>query len=133
MYWKGTIILPDKLRLILSGILMFLFCGCQNNTPVAGPYPMLGIASWYVADRTATGEKFNEYDPTCAMRKRGFGRLYKVCNVSNNKCVIVRHNNFGPSKEKFDEGRIIDLSKSAFSRIADLKDGLVRVSVEEIP
>ena len=66
------------------------------------------------------------------MRRRDFGRYYKVCNLSNNKCVVVRHNNFGPSKRLFDKGRIIDLSKKAFSEIADIKDGVVKVSLEEL-
>ena len=111
---------------------VFYLAGCQDNTPVSGEYPKSGIASWYSSKLTATGERLNDFDPTCAMRKRDFGKLYKICNVENSKCVIVRHNNFGPSKAKFGEGRIIDLSKNAFSRIADLKQGLIKVTVEQV-
>ena len=111
---------------------MFSFFGCQDNTPVVGEYPKSGIASWYSSKLTATGERLNDFDPTCAMRKRDFGKLYRVCNTENSKCVIVRHNNFGPSKVKFNEGRIIDLSKAAFSGIAGLDAGLVKVTIEEV-
>lgn len=113
-------------------ILLVLFsAACADNTPVIGPYPKMGMASWYFAKITATGEKFNDNDLTCAIRKKDFGRYFKVCNLANGKCVTVRHNNFGPSKRFYDEGRIIDLSKLAFSRIADLQDGIIKVTIEE--
>lgn len=111
---------------------MFLLAGCADNSPVISEYPKSGIASWYSASRTATGEKFNNQELTCAMRRRDFGKFYKVCNTSNERCVVVRHNNFGPAKRLFNRGRIIDLSKKAFSEIADLNDGVIKVSVEEL-
>jgi rare lipoprotein A (peptidoglycan hydrolase) len=46
--------------------------------------------------------------------------------------VVVRHNNFGPSKYFYDQGRIIDLSRAAFLRIADLEEGIINVSVDEV-
>ena len=66
------------------------------------------------------------------MRKIDFGKHYKVCNIANNKYVIVRHNDFGPSKRSYNKGRIIDLSRRAFLQIADLKDGIINVTVEEV-
>jgi len=82
---------------------------------------------------TASGERFNENDLTCAMRSRDWGKTYKVTNLVNQKSVIVRHNDFGPNKKLHNRGRIIDLSKAAFAKIADLKKGVVNVSVVEIP
>lgn len=115
-------------------LLFFIFLpGCgQDNMPVSGLYPKEGLASWYVAKRTATGEIFKKNELTCAMRKRDFGKNYIVCNLENKKCVVVRHNNFGPSKRMFQKGRIIDLSKAAFSRIADLKQGLIKVRISQV-
>ena len=110
---------------------LFFLGGCANNDPVIGPYPNTGKASWYLAQITATGEKFRDKDLTCAMRKTDFGKYYKVCNIANNKCVVVRHNNFGPSKSLYDQGRIIDLSRAAFSQVADLKEGIIQVTVDE--
>ncbi len=106
--------------------------GCADNTPVVGAYPKTGKASWYSSRRTATGERFDSSDLTCAIRKADFGKYYKVCNTANGKCVTARHNNFGPAKYLYDKGRIIDLSKAAFSRIADVGDGVITVSVEEV-
>ncbi len=124
--------LMNKKQLIVSWAMLLFLGGCADNNPVVGPYPNTGIASWYSTQHTATGEKFNSNDLTCAMRKNDFGKNYKVCNMANNKCVVVRHNNFGPVKPLYNQGRIIDLSKAAFSRIADLKDGTIKVTVEEI-
>ena len=106
--------------------------GCADNHPVIGPYPKTGIASWYSDKITKMGEKSDGNYLTCAMRKTDFGKHYRVCNIANNKCVVVRHNDFGPSKRSYDKGRIIDLSSSAFSRIADLKEGIINVTVEEV-
>jgi rare lipoprotein A len=78
---------------------------------------------------TASGERFNENDFTCAMRSRDFGKYYKVTNLNNGKSVIVRHNDFGPAKKLAKQGRIIDLSRGAFSAIADLRLGVIPVEV----
>ena len=49
-----------------------------------------------------------------------------VTNLANNKSVMVRINDRGP----YVRGRIIDLSKSMFKKIADPKVGVIDVSVE---
>lgn len=114
-------------------LFFLLISGCDDNRPVAGSYPTKGLATWYTAKITATGEKFDDREFTCAIRKNDFGKYYKVCNVENNKCVVARHNNFGPSFGMFKRGRIIDLSKAAFSNIADLKEGVIKVTVSVEP
>lgn len=81
---------------------------------------------------TASGERFNENDLTCAMRSRQWGKRFKVTNLKNGKSVIVRHNDFGPNKKLATQGRIIDLSKAAFAKIANLKQGVISVSVEAL-
>jgi len=113
-------------------IFIVLYCGCENKMPVKGPYPSSGIASWHDPKHTASGEKYQRNEFTCAMRKRDFGKSYIVCNLENDKCVTVRHNDFGPAYRMFKKGRIIDLSRSAFSKIADLEKGLIRVRIGEI-
>lgn len=123
--------MDNKQWLVVFAILIFL-SGCADNSPVVGPYPKAGLASWYVARRTATGERYKSQDLTCAMRKFGFGKHYRVCNNANNKCVVVRHNNFGPARHLYEVGRVVDLSKAAFSQIADLKEGIIKVTLEEV-
>jgi rare lipoprotein A len=119
------------LRLAKSAIFLIFviaFCFLAN----ASDYPTQGQASWYRARRTASGERFSDKEFTCALRKRDYGKYYKVCNRDNGKCVVVRHNNFGPSEKHYNKGRIIDLSKAAFHSLADLKKGIIRVTVTEV-
>lgn len=117
---------------VLAFILLFAACGCRDDRPVKGAYPARGTASWYSSRITATGERYDGNDLTCAMRKTDFGGFYKVCNLDNDKCVTVRHNNFGPSGRMYSQGRIIDLSRGAFAQIAELDDGLAKVTVERL-
>lgn len=81
---------------------------------------------------TASGERFKDDGMTCAIRSRNFGGIYRVCNVSNGKCVTVKHNDFGPNKRLWNEGRKIDLSKGAFASIASLKQGIINVTIERV-
>ena len=119
-------------QLMFAWTMLLFLGGCADNRPVIGPYPKTGMASWYSDKITSTSEKFNGNYLTCAMRRTDFGKHYKDCNVASNKYVIVRHNDFGPSKYSYDKGSIIDLSSRAFVRRADLKEGMINVTVEEV-
>lgn len=81
---------------------------------------------------TASGERYDETALTCAMRSREWGAKYRVTNLDNDKSVIVRLNDFGPSKKLWTRGRKMDLSKGAFQQIANLKKGVIRVKIERI-
>lgn len=116
---------------IFTGICLVLLAGCADDQPVKGPYPKTGLASWYDPSLTSP-ELFKKWGVTCAMRKTDYGKYYRVCNLANNKCVFVRHNDFGPSAGMYRKRRIIDLSKSAFRRIAELDCGLIQVSVSPV-
>ena len=86
-----------------------------------------GIASYYGPEfhgqRTASGERFNSQAMTAAHPSLPFGTKIKVVNQDNGRSVIVRGNDRGP----FYGSRIIDLSESAFSKIASTSQGLARV------
>ena len=57
------------------------------------------------------------------------GSELKVTNIENGKSVIVRINDYGPDRRIFPD-RVIDLDKAAFSRIAQLSEGVANVQVE---
>ena len=61
-----------------------------------------------------------------------FNTLLKVTNLNNNKSIYVRVNDRGPAKRLVNRGRIIDLSKKAFSYLDNLDKGLIKVRVEII-
>ena len=113
-------------------ICVILLCGFKFKKHVNGSYPATGLATWYNPRRTASGEIYHKGQFTCALRKRGFGKYYLVCNLENNKCVEVMHNDFGPAFYLFAIGRIIDLSRDAFSKIGNVKKGVIRVRIGEI-
>jgi uncharacterized protein YabE (DUF348 family) len=56
------------------------------------------------------------------------GAYVKVTNSDNGKTVVVQINDYGPQGK----GRIIDLDKIAFEKIASLGAGVINVKVEQV-
>lgn len=56
------------------------------------------------------------------------GGYAKVTNTANGKSIVVQINDSGP----YGKGRIIDLDKVAFQKIASLGAGVIGVKVEEV-
>ena len=130
----------NKLILILRGIfcvlIFFNFLECSSVPTKRDSnwfgYTESGKASYYAmkfqSKKTASGELYDNSKKTAAHKKLPFGSKVKVTNVTNKKSVIVKINDRGP----FVKGRIIDLSGSAFSKIAKLSVGIIRVRIEVI-
>ena len=105
-----------------------------------GAYSFAETASYYTYEScrregssgvwTASGERFNENDLTAAMWGVPFGTKVRVTNLANGKSVVVRINDRGPAKRLVKLGRLIDLSRGAFEKIASLKKGVIEVKVE---
>lgn len=76
-----------------------------------------GTASYYGAafhgNKTASGQTFNMNANTAAHRYLPFGTRIRVKNVSNGRTLTVTINDRGP----FVHGRVLDLSRGAFSRL----------------
>jgi rare lipoprotein A len=103
-----------------------------------------GKASWYSVEAckynphkgcpTASGESLYEFEKKkidfAAMWKVKFGTRVRVTNVKTGKSVDVVVLDRGPSERL---NRKIDLSKSAFEKIADPKEGIINVKAEVIP
>lgn len=77
-----------------------------------------GAASWYAF--TGTLSAANPWLP--------IGSYVRVTNLENGKSIIVRINDRGP----FVPGRIVDLDKVAFQKIASTGQGVIGVTMEEI-
>jgi len=119
-------------KLIVFALLSLILSGCSSAPSVSKGAIEKGKASYY-ADKyhgrmTASGEVFNQQAWSAAHQTLGFGSRVRVTNISNNKSVIVTINDRGP----FIRGRIIDLSKKAFSQIASVKQGVIDVTVEQL-
>lgn len=120
-------------KLVLS--LLILLCCFAKEASLAPSLPLtrIGIASWYsetdpgINLHTANGEIFDDRRLTCASWEYPFGTKLRVTSLKNGKTVIVRVNDRGPAKRL---GRLIDLTKGAFRKIAPLERGLIEVKVE---
>jgi rare lipoprotein A len=90
----------------------------------------MGTASWYGPDfhggPTASGERYDMYSMTAAHKYLPFGTLVKVTNMNNGNECVVRINNRGP----YFKDRIIDLSKSAATRLGMMGSGIAKVHMQ---
>ena len=75
---------------------------------------------------TASGERFDKNKFTCASNYYKIGTILEVTNIANGKSVVVKVNDRGGFK-----GMKLDLSEGAFKRIANLKQGILKVKVEK--
>ncbi|WP_372831268.1 septal ring lytic transglycosylase RlpA family protein [Pontibacterium sp.] len=95
-------------------------------------YKQRGGASWYGkkfhGHATSNGEKYDMYAMTAAHKSLPIPTYVRVTNLKNGRQVIVRVNDRGP----FHQGRIIDLSYAAASKLDMLRSGTAQVEVEAI-
>ncbi|UQB68767.1 septal ring lytic transglycosylase RlpA family protein [Epilithonimonas zeae] len=78
--------------------------------------------------KTASGEIFNNSELTAANRTLPFGTEVKITNLISGKSVVVKVNDRGP----YHSSRAFDLSKAAFSSIADTRKGTIAIEYEII-
>lgn len=122
-------------RILLLSLISLLLVGCSAIQSDSGDrigFTEYGQASYY-SDRhqnnkTANGDLYQHNLKTAAHKTLPFGAHVKVTNTANGKSVIVNINDRGP----FVKGRIIDLSKSAFSSIGNLSAGVIEVKIEVV-
>lgn len=114
----------------------FIISGCNTISPRTdgnwAGYKESGKASYYAnshqSKKTASGELYKQELKTGAHKVLPFGSIVKVTNVDNDKTVTVKINDRGP----YVKGRVIDLSKSAFSEIGSISNGVIEVEIEVI-
>ena len=100
--------------------------------PAAAADQMEGLAAYYSnrlnGRKTASGQVFDQNALTGAHPTLPFGTKVKVTNTKNNRSVVVRINDRGPTQP----GRVIDLSRAAAGKLAMLHAGLVPVKLEVV-
>jgi rare lipoprotein A len=77
---------------------------------------------------TASGEIMSQYDYLAAHKTLPFGTYVRVTNLDTNATVTVKIVDRGP----YGEGRIIDLTASAFEAIGPLSTGVLNVEIEVV-
>lgn len=126
---------PPRLRrqawLAAGAALLLAACSStpKHGAHVDSGYSESGMASYYGNEfhgrKTANGERFDQSKLTAAHKQLPFGTRVRVVNTSNGRSVVVRVNDRGP----FVKGRIIDLSRSAFTTIASTNAGVIPVRI----
>ena len=90
----------------------------------------IGMASWYGRQwqgrLTASGERYDQRQPTAAHRTAPLGTQAVVTNLANGRKVRVRITDRGPHTRQ----RILDLSYEAARRLDIVRTGAARVKVE---
>ena len=127
-----------KLKLIIISC-MALWCvaaaqpGARKQKT---PKIVYGTASFYSkrfeGAVTASGDTFHHNLPMAASNNFPLDTWVRVTNLKNNKSVIVRiadrmHVNMAR------DGRVVDLTRTAATKLEYIKRGLARVKVEEVP
>jgi len=121
-------------------IVILVFVALANAQQISQPIYL--TASWYSMESLkregtykltkgvmANGQLFRNEGFTCATRLFPLGARLRIIHVKSGRYVFVKvTDRIG---KRFANKRI-DLSKAAFSKIADLNDGLCRVRIEVI-
>jgi rare lipoprotein A len=115
--------------------------GNKDYTLLGQDYPIVkepkgftqeGKSSWYGnkfhGHKTSNGEVYDMYSMSAAHKTLPIPSYVKVTNKDNGKTAIVRVNDRGP----FHEGRIIDLSFAAATKLDVIKTGTANVKIEYI-
>ncbi len=94
--------------------------------------PEEGLAAVYTdklqGRKTANGERYDRNKLTAAHQTLPLGSRARVTNVKNNKSVVVRINDRGPTQA----GRVVDLSPKAAVAIGINPRGMGQVRVESL-
>lgn len=120
----------SALSISLTAILLLNACTAPpKKVAPAQPsisHSQIGIASWYVDCRTASGERYKASALTAAHRTLPFGTRVRVTNLQNNRSVIVRITDRGPYIKK----RIIDVSRAAGIELGLIRSGISIVRLD---
>ena len=117
------------MRLAITLLFCSIFCQAQLN--LAQP-STTGKASWYgkreQGKRTASGERFDRLQYTCASRYYRLGTRLRVTYPRTGAFVTVRVTDRGP----FVHGRILDLSEQAAKTLGLRPHGVDIVQIEPV-
>jgi rare lipoprotein A len=98
--------------------------------PSAEGFTERGVASWYGPgfhkEKTSTGDPYDMYAMTAAHKTLPLPCYARVTNLSNGKSVVVYINDRGP----FKDGRIVDLSYTAATKLDMIRAGIALVELE---
>lgn len=104
---------------------LLLICGWCLVTSLTFQATYYGKA--FHGNYTYSGERFDMNGMTCASNVFRMGLKLKITNIENGKSVVVTVNDKGAMPNE-----VIDLSEGAFRRIANLKQGRIKIKIHPI-
>lgn len=121
---------------VICSVFLIVTAGVINAEPIRA---VQGVASWYGEEHRgklmANGRKFNPDKATAASWFYPLGTRLRVTLNSpefERRSVIVTVTDRGPAKRLVRDGRVIDLTSTAFRELAPPDLGLVAVVVEPV-
>ena len=121
-----------KLKIVFISIFSLILISELRAQKVEIGKTFKGSASYYhkkfTGRKTASGERLNNVDFTCAHKYLPFGTMIEVENPVTHRWVVVRVNDRGP----FSKGRVVDLSYSAAKEIGMIQKGIIRVNCKVV-
>jgi rare lipoprotein A (peptidoglycan hydrolase) len=127
-------IIPAVIAAVLFFCFLFITFAHAEEIPTQGYATYYTVASCLKESgqyRMANGRLLNDEAYTAASWYYKFGTRLIITNATG-KSVIVTVTDRGPAKRLVKKGKIIDLSLRAFREIADIKQGVISVTVEKI-
>ena len=129
---KRILTLAATLALVGIGGNAFAQEGAAASAPVASANAESGKIAWYgprfAGRRTASGKIFNPDALTMAHKTLPFGTRVKVTNTRNNRSVVVRVNDRGPTQAD----RVGDVSQAAAKKLRMVRSGVVDAQLEVV-
>ena len=128
---------------VTAACLLALAClhtaSAQNTAPAAPTAPTAAVTdvsegkiAWYGKEfagrKTASGQRFNPNAMTMAHKTLPFGTQVKVTNLANNRSVVVRVNDRGPTTPD----RLGDVSLAAAQKLRMVRSGVVNAKLEVV-
>jgi rare lipoprotein A len=111
----------------------------RGGLAVASHPPKQGLASWYGEEHRgklmANGRRFDPDKLTAASWFYPLGTKVRVtveATAGRRRSVLVAITDRGPAAELVRDGRIIDLARAAFEKLAPPDLGLVAVTVQRL-
>lgn len=128
-------ILEILISLIIALIVLFLvpcFVKADEIITQASWYNRASCAREGTSGIMANGKELDDGKLTAASWDYPMGVLLDVRNIKTGKVVRVLVTDRGPARRLYRVGRKLDVSQAAFSKLADLKQGVICVSVQPV-
>lgn len=116
-------------KIVLVTLVFISSCCAETILTYASWYSVASCKNEGTSGIMSNGGKLNDDSYTAASWDYKLGQRVKVTNRVSRLSCIVTITDRGPNKRLYRKGRRLDLSKAAFGKIANFKQGVIKVEV----